>query len=77
VARWNYSLLDDATLESVAGVEWENCCLAARLLHRHYVRNIDGNTNTSLYLELELKGLSTLGRKSEELLRRGILGYSR
>ncbi len=77
VGRWNYSLLDDTTLESVAGVEWENCCLAARLLHRHYVRNVDGESNTSLYLELELKGLSTLGRKSEELLRRGILGYSR
>ena len=77
VGRWNYSLLDDSTLESVIGVEWENCCLAARLLRRHYVRNVEGESNASLYLELELKGLSTLGRKSEELLRRGILGYSR
>lgn len=77
VGRWNYSLLSDSTLESVIGVEWENCCLAARLLRRHYVRNIEGESNASIYLELELKGLSTLGRKSEELLRRGILGYSR
>lgn len=76
VGRWNYSLLDHATVEAFAGVEWENCCLATRVLARHYVRNIEGERNTSLYLELELKGLSTLGRKSGELLERAILGYT-
>jgi LPS-assembly protein len=76
VGRWNYSLLDHATVEAFAGVEWENCCLAARVLGRHYVRNIEGERNTSIYLELELKGLSTLGRKSGELLERAILGYT-
>ncbi|MCO5093660.1 MAG: LPS assembly protein LptD [Chiayiivirga sp.] len=76
VARWNYSLLESTTLEAFAGVEWENCCLATRVLVRRYIRNFEGEVNTSLYVELELKGLSTLGRKSEELLERAILGYS-
>ncbi len=76
VARWNYSLLDDTTLEAFAGLEWENCCLATRVLARRYIRNFEGEVNTSLYVELELKGLSTLGRKSGELLERAILGYS-
>lgn len=76
VGRWNYSLLDDTTLEAFAGVEWENCCLATRVLARRYIRNFEGEANTSLYVELELKGLSTLGRKSGELLERAILGYS-
>src|SRR5690606_30350135 len=76
VGRWNYSLLDDSTLEAFAGVEWENCCLATRVLARRYVRNVESERNTSLYVELELKGLSTLGRKSGELLERAILGYT-
>ena len=76
VGRWNYSLLDDSTLEAFAGVEWENCCLATRILARRYVRNVESERNTSLYIELELKGLSTLGRKSGELVERAILGYT-
>ena len=76
IGRWNYSLMESATLEAFAGVEWENCCLATRVLVRRYIRNFEGEVNTSLYVELELKGLSTLGRKSGELLERAILGYS-
>lgn len=76
VGRWNYSLLDRTTLEAFAGVEWENCCLATRVLVRRYIRNFEGEANTSLYVELELKGLSSLGRKSGDLLERAILGYS-
>jgi LPS-assembly protein len=77
LARWNYSLLDESTLEAIAGFEWESCCLAARVLGRHYVRNREGEKNNGIYLELELKGLATLGRKSGELLERAILGYTR
>ena len=77
VGRWNYSLFDDSTLEAVAGFEWSSCCLAARVLGRHYVRNREGEKNNGIYIELELKGLATLGRKSGELLERAILGYTR
>lgn len=76
IGRWNYSLYDKSTLEAFAGVEWESCCLAMRVLARRYIRNFEGDRNTSLYIELELKGLSTLGRKSGEFLERAILGYS-
>lgn len=77
VGRWNYSMLDASTLEAVGGFEWSSCCLAARVLGRHYVRNREGEKNNGIYLELELKGLATLGRKSGELLQRAILGYTR
>jgi LPS-assembly protein len=77
IGRWNYSLLDESTLEALAGFEWESCCLAARVLTRHYVRNREGERNNGIYIELELKGLATLGRKSGELLERAILGYTR
>jgi LPS-assembly protein len=39
------------------------------------VRNIEGDTNNAIYLELELKGLGAFGRKSEDFLRRSIFGY--
>lgn len=75
IARWNYSLFDERTLEGLAGIEYESCCWALRLLGRHYVRSVEGDTNNAIFLELELKGLGTLGRKSEDLLTRSILGY--
>ena len=87
VGRWNVSLGDDtdlagiekgsSTLEALAGVEYESCCYAIRLLGRHYVRNVEGERDNALYLEIELKGLGNLGRHSEDLLRRAIVGYTR
>ena len=65
------------TLEALAGVEYESCCYAIRLLGRHYVRNVEGERDNALYLEIELKGLGNLGRHSEDLLRRAIVGYTR
>jgi LPS-assembly protein len=75
VARWNYSLRDERTLEGVAGIEYGDCCWALRVLGRHYVRNVQGDTANALFVELELKGLGSLGRRSEDFLRRAILGY--
>ena len=75
IARWLYSLRDEDTLEAFAGVEYESCCWAARVVGRHYVRTVEGESNNALYLELELKGLGAFGRKSEDFLRRAILGY--
>jgi len=77
VGRWNYSLRDASTLESFAGVEWEGCCIAARVLGRHYIRNREGETNNAIYFELELKGLASLGRDSGQFLEQAILGYTR
>ena len=77
VGRWNYSLRDESTLESFAGIEWEGCCIAARVLGRHYVRNREGETNNAIYFELELKGLASFGRDSGQFLEQAILGYAR
>ena len=77
VGRWNYSLRDEATIEAFAGVEYEGCCYALRVLGRHYIRNREGEKNNALYVELELKGLGSVGRRTGELLTRAILGYER
>ncbi len=77
VARWNYSIFDHASIEAFAGLEWEDCCIAWRVLGRHYVRNREGERSNALYFEMELKGLGSFGRRTDELLERAILGYTR
>ena len=77
VGRYYYSILDKKELETIAGVQWESCCLAARLVGRRYLRNRDGELDTRIMFEFELKGLGSAGQNVERSLRRGILGYNR
>lgn len=75
IGRWNYELDNSRTLEAFAGVEFESCCYAVRTLVRHFVRNAEGDTNNAIFIELELKGLGSLGRDTGDFLRRSIRGY--
>jgi LPS-assembly protein len=75
VARWNYSIRDRLTLESLAGVEYDSCCWGARLVIRRYVGTVGGTPNNAIYLQLVLKGLTSIGNKIEDLLGTSILGY--
>lgn len=77
VGRYYYSILDKKELETIAGVQWESCCLAVRVVGRRYLRDRTGELNNSLQLEVELKGLGSAGQKAERVLRRAILGYDR
>jgi len=77
VGRSYYSLLDKRMLEGIGGVQWENCCMAARLITRRYVRNFRGEINTSIQLEIEFKGLGSAGAHAQDRLRQAIVGYHR
>ncbi len=84
VGRYYYSLLDDPVrniepklLEGIFGVQWDSCCLAARVVARRYIRNRTGELNDAIQFELELKGLGSAGPDTEGRLRRAILGYDR
>jgi len=63
------------TLESFLGVEHDTCCVTWRVLARHWVRNAQGKADNALYLEIELKGLGSVGQQTDSFLRRAILGY--
>ena len=69
IGRVLYSFEDDDTLEVLGGVEYESCCWALRLTGRDYVRDREGERQTSVFLELELRGLASLGRMPYELFR--------
>lgn len=76
LARWNQALNVDRNLETLAGLEYEDCCWAVRAVARQY-RNtpVEIDAQTAFYLELELKGLSRLGSSLESVLRNSIFGY--
>lgn len=76
LGRWNQALNLDRNLETLAGLEYEDCCWAIRTVARQYrdsPAQID--SQTAFYLELELKGLSQWGSSLETQLRNSILGY--
>ncbi len=75
--RYVYSVRDDQTIDSFAGVEYEACCWRLRLVASRYLSNRTGEQSTSVALQLELKGLSSVGTTSDTFLERGIRGYSR
>lgn len=75
VGRWYYSLSEDRPLAYFGGLEYESCCWVVRLVSRKYIYNRAGDTTDTLFLQLELKGLGAVGRKADEFLENGILGY--
>ena len=75
-ARFVYSLQEDKTLDQFLGVEYASCCWAVRVVTRRFVSSRTGDAETSIGLQLELKGLSSVGVDNEAFLREAIRGYS-
>lgn len=75
VGRWNYDVQNRLTLETFAGFEYDSCCWAFQVVHRRYITQT-GQANNSIFFQLQLKGLASIGRHLEDFLQNGILGYS-
>ena len=76
MARWNQAINISRNLETLAGLEYEDCCWAVRAVARQYRDSpLEVDAQTGFYLELELKGLSRLGSSLENQLQSSILGY--
>ncbi|MBT8074777.1 MAG: LPS assembly protein LptD [Xanthomonadales bacterium] len=67
LGRFNYSLLDSDLLAAEAGFEYESCCWALRMVAKRFLRNRDGDHRDAIYLQLILKGLGNIGRRSAPL----------
>jgi LPS-assembly protein len=76
VGRYNFSLRDDEVLEQFYGLEYESCCWGLRLVGRRFISTRDGTRDSSIGLQLVLKGMTSVGTSADQLLERGILGYS-
>ncbi len=76
VGRMVYSLIDHQIIEQVAGFEYKSCCWRVQVLQRRYLTNRSGGLDTSIALQLELVGLSSVGKSANTFLERSIRGYS-
>jgi LPS-assembly protein len=79
--RWNlygrtlYSLSDDQAIETFAGLEFSSCCWGIRAVAREHITRRTGERDRGIYLQLELKGLSSVGMSANSFLERSIRGY--
>jgi LPS-assembly protein len=76
LGAYSYSLLEDQTLERLAGLEYEACCWLVRVLSQSYIVRSTGQTDTTVSFQFELK-LGGRAAGPDELLGRGILGPPR
>lgn len=75
VGRWNYAIPENRSLELFAGIEYEDCCWGARLIARRFLTSIDGDFDTGIFFQIELKGLAGIGKKTVDFLKQQIPGY--
>ncbi|MBU6247193.1 MAG: LPS assembly protein LptD [Xanthomonadaceae bacterium] len=83
LGRWTYSVKDRRTVEALAGVQYESCCVIVSLVGRHYVNQYAPfgtaatriPSNNAVMFELQFKGLGAFNGQAEDFLRRAILGY--
>jgi LPS-assembly protein len=94
IGAWTYSVpihgnikAPTGTVEALAGVEYDSCCVTLRLVDRNYVNQgyygvgpipAGGNINyrdNAVMFEVVFKGLGSSGGQIDPLLRRDILGY--
>lgn len=74
IGRWNFSLKDNRTLEALAGIEYNDRCWALRIA-AHRFATTTSDASTSIFVQLELSGMSRIGNSPLEVLRRNISGY--
>lgn len=81
IGRWNYDFLNERNQNILAGIEYESCCWAARLVGRHFISGAltdtgdDSEYSTSIQFQFVLKGLTELGSNIDELLEKSIIGF--
>jgi LPS-assembly protein len=75
LARWNHSLLDGKNLETLAGLEYNAGCWAFRAV-LHSFATATSETSKSIFFQLELNGIGTIGSNPLDVLKRNIYGYT-
>ena len=80
VGRWSFALGEDRILQAFGGLEYESCCLAFRAMARRFIGNVAPSDDevgyfNGLYLQIELKGLTGKGSRTDTFLTRNLPGY--
>jgi len=80
IGRIQYDMRANNAIESLAGLEFDSCCVKLRLVYREgLVYNVDDpadeERDRSVFLQVELKGLMGIGDSLENLLKESIFGF--
>ena len=76
LAKWNYSLQDARILEAIAGLEYNQSCWTLRLVAQRFATATQ-QTNTSLFMQLELNDLLRMGSDPLSVLKQSVPGYTK
>jgi LPS-assembly protein len=76
VARLNYSLQDNKTLESVAGLEYNQSCWTFRLVAQRFVVAAQ-QANVGVFMQLELNDLVSVGQDALSAIKRNVPSYTK
>jgi LPS-assembly protein len=83
VGQWNYSFLDQRLLNGVAGLEYEESCWTWRLVAHSFtvgvlqtMAGVKPQTNTGIFVQLELKDFIKVGSDPLLLLKQSVPGYT-
>jgi len=76
IGRYNYSFRDQQALDQFFGLEYESCCWGVRLVTRRFLSTRDGTRDSSIGLQLVLKGMTSVGTSADAMLEGGIHGYT-
>ena len=75
MGRWNYGLPENRSIDLFGGIEYNSCCFAIRAVGRRFLTDTEGNYSNGVFLQLELKGLSGIGRETGKFLQENIPGF--
>lgn len=76
LGRYNYSTKDKRLIEGIAGFEYNAGCWSVRSVIQQ-LSTTAATRSTTFFIQLELRGLSSIGSNPAEVLSRTIPGYGR
>lgn len=79
LGRWLYDLDSSRSLETMAGVQYRDCCWMIRLVNHRQLSDEDGDADLeadrTLLLQIQLVGLGGFGGRIDSLLEQSLPGY--
>jgi len=75
VASSDHDTQNDRNLESLLGVEYQDCCWKTRLVLKRYLTSDNITYENPVFIEFELKGLGNIGKSATRQIKEKIYGY--
>jgi LPS-assembly protein len=81
IGRWNYDIKNGRTIESLGGIEYNDCCWQVRLVAQSFIDNPsaarveDLEKDEGFFLQVVFKGLAGVGTALESVLQKSVIGY--